>query len=625
MIETKGRLSVETENILPIIKKWLYPHKEIFIRELISNSFDAIHKLKKIALVEDVRDSEDTDYAINIRIERDKNQLVIEDNGIGMTIEEINKYIANIAFSGAQDFIKKYEESGNKDKAGIIGNFGLGFYSSFIAADKIEIDSLSYRKDATPAFWSCKGGVDYETSQGSRKKRGTTITLILNEDSKEFLDKAKINELVRRFVDFLPMPVRVDGTQVNRCDAIWTKTPSSLKKEDYNSFYRYLYPHQGDPLFYVHLNVDYPFELQGVLFFPRLRHEMELNRSNVKVYCKQVFVSDEAQDLIPQYLTILQGIIDIPNLPLNVSRSYLHNEPHIKKIATYIVKKVADRLREEYQKNRKDYESIWPEVSPFIKYAMMNDERFYEQAASALIFQMASLSSDGSDKDSTFMTIEEYQGVYKDKVADKIYYVSDTKSQAGPLRMLEKQGVGTFLLDALIDNHFIQLLESKGKDYRFVRVDSEVSDHILDKQSDSKLVGADGKDQKDELINLFKQAINNDKITFQVESLKDGDVPAMILLSEQMRRFQDMSAVMSKGAAAFEFPTEHTLLLNSKNKVIRSLSRPALITASNESESKQKSIARQIYYLARLAQGSVTRPDIENMLDSSYKLLDQVI
>ena len=620
MTQNKAKLSIEIENILPIIKKWLYSQKEIFLRELVSNSFDAINKLKKISLSEEIRNADDIDYAIDIKIERDKNQLVIEDNGIGMTAEEVSKYIANIAFSGASDFIKKYEESGNKDKAGIIGNFGLGFYSSFMVASKVEVDTLSYKKDSEPALWISSGGVEYETGQGARNKRGTTITLTLNEDSKEFLDKAKISELVKHFVDFLPISVRIDGSEANKKEPLWIKAPSSLKKEDYIEFYKYLYPYQGDPLFYVHLNVDYPFQLQGILFFPRLRHEMELNKSNVKIYCKQVFVSDEAQELIPQYLTVLQGVIDIPDLPLNVSRSYLQNEPHIKKIASHIVKKVADKLKEEYLKNRNNYETIWNEIAPFIKYAMMNDEKFYEQAVESLIFQVASV---GSEETSKYINLEEYQLKHKEITKNKIYYVSDIKSQSGPLKMLSEQGVDVLLLNALIDNHFIQFLETKGKEYQFTRVDAEVSEHLLDKTNDSKILDASGKDSKEALVKLFKEALGDDKIILRVEALKDENLPAMILLSEHSRRFQEMSAMMQQGSAAFDFPVEHTLLINSKNKIIKSLNTPNIISEAS-GESKNKLIAKQIYFLARLAQGNISRADLERTLEVSYQILDKM-
>ncbi len=618
-----AKLAVHTENILPIIKKWLYAQKEIFLRELISNSLDAVNKLKKISLSEDIRDPEDSDYAVNIILERDKNQLLIEDNGLGMTAEELEKYIASIAFSGAQDFIEKYEESKDKNTSGIIGNFGLGFYSSFMVADKVEVDSLSYRPGAQAALWSSEGGLEYEIKEGQRSKRGTRITLSLNEDSREYLDKVKVQELVRRFVDYLPIAVRIDGAQANRCEALWTKAPKTLKKEDYHEFYKYLYPFQGEPLFYVHLNVDYPFQLQGVLFFPRLRHEMDLNRSNVKIYCKQVFVSEQAQDLIPQYLTVLQGVVDIPDLPLNVSRSYLQNEPQIKKIASYIVKKVADRLKEEYQKNRSSYEKIWPDIAPFVKYAMMNDERFYEQAQEALLFQLAS-SPAKEEAQAAFTTLEDYHSSHKDKTNNKIYYTSDAKSQAWPLQILQKQGIHALLMDALIDSHFMQLLETKGKDYHFVRVDAEISDHLIDKQGESQILDAEGGDKTSELSALFQKALGNDKVHIRVEAFKDETLPAMILLPEHMRRYQEMSALASQGAQAFEMPVEHSLVLNSKNAIVASLSRPSLVTGADHGDEKRSLIARQLYYLARFSQGNMQRSEMENLLSVSYKLLGKI-
>ena len=468
----------------------------------------------------------------------------------------------------------------------------------------------------------CKTCDLLEIDEGTRTKRGTAIRLSLNKDSSEYLDKTKIIELVRRFVDFLPIPILVDGAEANRRDPIWAKPPSSLKKEEYTNFYKYLYPHQEDPLFHVHLNVDYPFKLQGVLFFPRLRHEMELNRSNVKIYCKQVFVSDEAQELIPQYLTILQGVIDIPDLPLNVSRSYLQNEPQIKKIAKHIIKKVADRLKEEYQKHRSHYESIWPDIAPFVKYAMMNDDNFYEQAVPSLIFQVA---TDGNKK-AEFINLDEYKSKHKDKIGDKIYYVSDEKSQAGPLNILRSQGISILLLNALIDNHFIQFLETKEQDYKFTRVDSEINEHLIEKNDDVKILDAEGKDKKEELIKLFKKALGNDKITIQVESLKDEKIPAMIVLPEHMRRFQEMSAMMSEGAKAFEMAAEHSLILNTKNSIIQSLSQPVLIESSGQDKNtKQELVAQQIYYLSRLAQGNIARVDIENTLNISYELLNRQI
>ena len=631
----KGKLSVHTENILPIIKKWLYSEKEIFLRELVSNALDAINKVKKVALTEEIRDALDSEYAIDIRIDREKGELIIEDNGIGLTAEEIKKYITQIAFSGAEEFVKQYEASGDKTKAGIIGNFGLGFYSSFMIATRVEIDSLSYRPGSEAALWSSDGGEEYELGVGTRTKRGTSIKLIVEEDSKDLLDKASINTLVRKYCDFMPVVIRVDGTQTNRENPLWTKQPSQLKKEDYVDFYKYLYPHQGDPLFYIHLNVDHPFHLQGILYFPRLAHEMELNQSEVRIYCKQVFVTGEAQDLIPKFLTVLQGVIDMPDLPLNVSRSYLQSDGQVRKIAAHIVKKVADRLVEEHKKDPENYQSIWRDIAPFVKYGMLNDDRFYEQAQSALLFELASCK-DAAARESetadagggagkrTFTTIEDYVAANKDKLENKILYVSDLRTQAGPLKLLQQQGIQVVLMDSMIDRSFMQFLEMKYPDYKFARADAEVSDHIVDKEAGSGLAGADGKDLDARVTELFKKALGNDKVTIRVETLKDDNLPALILLPEQMRRFSEMAAAMSGGRTAPQFPIEHTLLLNRKNRIIAALGAPSLITGDT-GVSKQELTARHIYNLARLAQGGVGPDDLEGFLTSSYELLGKVV
>lgn len=611
----KGRLSVHTENILPVIKKWLYSEKEIFLRELVSNALDAITKLKKASLTEDVFEAENTDYAVDIRIDREGGALVFEDNGIGLSEEEIQKYIAQIAFSGAEEFVKKYESGGDKSKAGIIGNFGLGFYSSFMVAKRVEIESRSFRPGDAPARWVSDGGEEYEIGPGSRTKRGTEIRLILDDDSKEMLDKATISGLVRKYCDFLPMPIRVDGAQVNKQEALWTKTPSSLKREDYHALYQYLYPFQGDPLFYIHLNVDYPFRLQGILFFPRLEHELDLNRSNVKIYCKQVFVTDEAQELIPKFLTVLQGVVDLPDLPLNVSRSYIQNEPDVKKIAQHIIKKVADRLLEE-KKNREDeYKKIWPEISPFVKFGMMSDERFYDQAKDAVVFEIAS-----SAAEKKFVSLDEYVSANKDKTGGKIYYATDLRAQAGPLKLLEAQGIETLHLGMAIDTHFIQFLEMKSGEHRFVRVDAEVHDAVVDKEAASNLVDQENKSNTDRIRDVFQKAVGNPKVIIRVEALKSADVPAIILLPEHIRRMADMTATMAQKTAAF--PEDHTLLVNSKSALIQALGRPSLVDETGGS--KKEKIARQVYRLARLAHGAMSAEDLEKYISESYAMLESL-
>ena len=616
----KGKIKVDTGQILPVIKKWLYSEKEIFLRELVSNSFDAILKLKKIALTEEIRDGNEEEYAIKLTLDREKKTLTVVDNGLGMTKDEIEKYLAQIACSGAFDFVKEYEKTKDKDKSGIIGNFGLGFYSVFMVADLVEVESFSYdTQNERSVHWSCDGGAEYEINEGSSTKRGTKVTLHLNEDHKEYLEKAKIDSLIRKYVDFLPVNIYVDGAQANRKNPLWAKPPSQAKAEDYLEFYKYLYPHQGDPLFYIHLNVDYPFALQGILYFPRLGHEMELNQSNVRIYCKQVFVSDQAQEIIPKYLAVLQGVIDIPNLPLNVSRSYLQSEPQIKKISMHIAKKVADRLKEEFIKNRKNYSEMWRELAPFVKYAILNDENFYEQVKDAIIFNLVG-------DENAFVTLNEYKDANKSLANEKIYYAANAKTHLEQIQMLQDSGIQVVLLDTLIDNHFIQFMEYKNSDVKFVRVDAEISDHILDKEKASTIINPKDKGNEEKIIQLFQKALGNKKINIQVEAFKDNKRPAMILLPEQMRRLQEMSSLMAAKNSNQEENQisimEHTLVLNSKNSIIEYLSRSEIL--HSEVDEKKEDIARHVYYLARLGQGNLNQSEIKELINSSHNILEKL-
>lgn len=602
----KGKLSVQTGNILPVIKKWLYSEKEIFMRELVSNAFDAVTKLKKVAMHETIANPEDEDYAVDIKIDAAAGVLSISDNGVGMTREEIDQYIAQIAFSGAQEFVKKYEQT--KDGHSIIGHFGLGFYSAFMVAKRVEIQTKSFRTDAPAACWISDGGEDYEAGEGTRTTRGTEIKLYLDDDSKSMLERANVNELVRKYCDFLPIPVRVDGAQVNRKDALWAKQPSQITKEEYVEFYKYMFPFQGDPLFYIHLNVDHPFRLQGILYFPRMQHEMDIEKNGVRIYCRNVFVSDEAQEILPRYLTMLQGVIDLPDLPLNVSRSYVQTDPEIRKIAGHITKKVADRLNEEFKKDRPAFEKIWPEIGSFVKFAMLSDEKFYEQAESSLLFQVA------GKEPAEFVTLEEYQASAAAK--SKIYYASDLIAQAAPMRMLGSQGIQVLYLPQMIDTHFVHFLESKKSDSQFTRVDSEIADQIIEKDA-PKLVDQDAKNAEDRLRELFSKAIANPKVTVRVETFKSADLPAVILMPEHVRRMSEMAA--SYQMKESRLPEEHTIVLNLKNSLVQSLARPVLI--AGDGPSKQDRIAKAVYGLARIAQGSVLPQELEKFTHETYELL----
>ena len=489
-----------------------------------------------------------------------------------------------------------------------------------MVADLVEVESFSYdTQNERSVHWSCDGGAEYEINEGSLTKRGTKVTLHLNEDHKEYLEKAKIDSLIRKYVDFLPVNIYVDGAQANRKNPLWAKPPSQAKAEDYLEFYKYLYPHQGDPLFYIHLNVDYPFALQGILYFPRLGHEMELNQSNVRIYCKQVFVSDQAQEIIPKYLAVLQGVIDIPNLPLNVSRSYLQSEPQIKKISTHIAKKVADRLKEEFIKNKKNYSEMWRELAPFVKYAILNDENFYEQVKDAIIFNLVG-------DENTFVTLNEYIDANKSLANEKIYYAANAKTHLEQIQMLQDSGIQVVLLDTLIDNHFIQFMEYKNSDVKFVRVDAEISDHILDKEKASTIINPKDKGNEEKIIQLFQKALGNKKINIQVEAFKDNKRPAMILLPEQMRRLQEMSSLMAAKNSNQEENQisimEHTLVLNSKNSIIEYLSRSEIL--HSEVDEKKEEIARHVYYLARLGQGNLNQSEIKELINSSHNILEKL-
>ena len=623
----KGKIKVDTKQILPVIKKWLYSEKEIFFREMISNSYDAITKLRKISLSEEIRDGMDGELKIEVTIDRAGKKLIISDNGIGMTREEIEMYLAQIASSGASDFIRQYEETKDKDQSGIIGNFGLGFYSVFMIADLVEVESLSYRKDAQPVCWRCDGNEDYEIEEGKINSRGTQVTLhIKNEENKEYLEKIRIDSLVRKYVDFIPVAITVDGAQANRKDPLWMQSPSKVKAEQYTEFYKYLYPHQKDPLFSIHLNVDYPFVLQGILYFPHLEHEMDLNRSNVKIYCKQIFVSDQAQEIIPQYLTVLQGMIDIPNLPLNVSRSYLQNEPQIKKISSHVVKKVTDKLKEEFAKDRQQFHRIWQQIAPFVKYAVLNDEKFYDQVSECILFEIAQ----ENDADKEFVTLKEYQDKNKGLTETKVYYTISMQTHVEQIQMLRTTGIQVVLLDTLIDNHFIQYMEFKNADVKFVRIDAEISDHILEKIPDKKILEVDAAkpdEGKGKLENLFRSAVENEKLLIRLEKFKDNHHAAMILLPEQMRRLQEMTTLMAgKGADQQQNKLkdmEHTLVLNATHPLVKYLLESHIVHASVDL--RRADIARQVYLLARLSQGFLSASEMQDFIQSGYKVLGHLV
>ncbi len=605
-----GEISIHTENIFPIIKKWLYSEKEIFLRELVSNAVDAISKLKNINLVEGLKLSDE--YAVDIKIDADQGTLSISDNGLGMTADELRKYINQIAFSSAEDFIEKFK--GLEDKNEIIGHFGLGFYSSFMVADQVEIKTLSWQKDAEAADWICDGTTEYSLSAGQRKERGTEVVLHLADDEKEFLNQDRVRETLVKFCNFLPVTIRLEGDQINDSKPLWTQAANELKEEDYREFYRKLYPMSGEPLFWIHLNIDYPFNLKGVLYFPRLNNEFDVTKSHIKLFCNQVFVSDNCPELIPEFLTPLQGCLDAPDLPLNVSRSYLQNEPQVRKIREVISSRIAAKVVELAKKGAEEFAPIWDDIHTFVKYGMMREDKFYTKVKDHVIYR-----STGEQK---YTTLPEYLERAKDKHEGKIYYANDEGTQSTYLKLFESQGIEVLILDAMIDNHFIQFLESKEENNSFERVDSDITENLIAQDESQKIVDGDNKTRTEKIEEVFKEGLDIKGLTIRIESLKDDSVPGMILLNEQSRRFKEMMRNMGQGGDAPELDmfAEHTLMVNSASPVIGKL----LDLRETGDEEKAGLLIEQVYDLAMLSHMALTKERMAAFLERSSKLMGLV-
>ena len=574
----KGNIGVTTENIFPIIKKFLYSDHEIFLREMVSNAVDATQKMKTLAERGDFK-GELGDLTVRVSLDADKGTLTISDRGIGMTEEEIDKYINQIAFSGVNDFLDKYKDNANA----IIGHFGLGFYSSFMVSKKVEIVTRSYKDGAKAVKWSCDGSPEFEISDAEKEDRGSDIILYIDDDCKEFLDKIKIQELLNKYCKFMPVPVAFgkktewkDGKQVdtdedniiNNVEPLWTKAPSTLKDEDYKSFYRTLYPMQDEPLFWIHLNVDYPFNLTGILYFPRIKSNIELQRNKIQLYCNQVFVTDQVEGIVPEFLTLLHGVIDSPDIPLNVSRSYLQSDANVKKISTYITKKVADRLNSIFKENRKEYEEKWDDLKLFIHYGMLSQDDFYDRAKDFALFK---------DVDGKHYTYEEYKTLIKDNQTDKegnlIYlYATDKEGLYSFIESAKGKGYNVLLFDGQLDVPMASMLEQKLEKSRFTRVDSDVVDHLIVK--DDKKEESLDKDTSDNLSEMFRsQMPKMDKAEFyvQVESLGEQALPVIITQSEYMRRMKEMSRYQAGMAFYAQMPDAYNIVLNSDHALIKGI------------------------------------------------------
>ena len=585
----KGNIGVTTENIFPVIKKFLYSDHEIFLRELVSNAVDATQKLKTLKERGDFK-GELGNLAVKVQLDKENSTLTISDNGIGMTEEEIDKYINQIAFSGVTDFLDKYKDNANA----IIGHFGLGFYSAFMVSKKVEIITKSYKDDAKAVKWSCDGSPAYEIEDTEKAERGTDIVLHIDDDAKEFLETSKIESLLNKYCKFMAVPVVFgkktewkDGKQqetdednvINAVEPLWTKAPSSLKDEDYKSFYHTLYPMSDEPLFWIHLNVDYPFNLTGILYFPKIKSNIELQRNKIQLYSNQVFVTDQVDGIVPEFLTLLHGVIDSPDIPLNVSRSYLQSDANVKKISTYITKKVADRLAGIFKEDRKGYEEKWNDMKIFIEYGMLSQEDFYDKAKDFSLF---------TDVEEKNFTYEEYRTLIKDNQTDKdgtlIYlYATNKEDQYTYIEAAKQKGYSVLLFDGQLDVPMINLLEQKLEKCRFTRVDADIADRLIAKenQKESDVVGSD----KDCLTYVFKSqmpAIDKTEFVVDVQALGEEGAPLMITQNEFMRRMKDMSQFQPGMGFYSQFPDSYTLVLNTDHSLIKDVLKSTQEATAND-------------------------------------------
>ncbi len=646
----QGTISIHTENIFPIIKKSLYSDHQIFLRELVSNAVDAIQKIKMVSRAGEYN-GEVGEPEITIAIDKDHKTLSISDNGIGMTAEEVKKYINQVAFSSAEEFIHKYE--GKADQP-IIGHFGLGFYSSFMVAKKVEIDTLSYKEGSQAVHWSCDGSPAFTLDESSRTTRGTTIILTLMPDEEEYLEVARIKNLVKTYCDFMPVPIKLDGEVLNKQKAPWRESSNNLTKEDYLEFYRYLYPFQEEPLLWVHLNTDYPFIINGILYFPKMRPDVDVTKGQTKLFCNQVFVSDNCDEIIPQFLMPMRGVIDSTDIPLNVSRSALQGDRTVKKIGDYIAKKVGDRLKELYRDNREQYISAWKDLGTFVKFGVLNDEKFKKQVEDILIFRSTAKlntqptetpavevqSSDGdawedvtpaNTSSTPYTTIKEYLERNKERHENKVFYSTDEASQATYVELHKSQGLEVLFMDSFIDTHFINFLEREYQDVKFTRVDSDLDNTLLDDKSSEIVDPTTNKTKSETIKELFEKSLNKPKVTIRTEALKSDDPqgtpPAMVLLPEILRRLREMNAMMQQQNV--EFPEEHILVVNTAHPLIQnlaSLNQGSIIQGDGESPTGQlaRMICQHVYDLALMSQKGFDADGMKSFVERSNDMLTKL-
>lgn len=602
----KGNIRVQTENIFPIIKKFLYSEHDIFIRELVSNAVDATQKLKTLSSLGEAK-GELGDLSIDIQLDIEKKTITISDKGIGMTSEEVDKFINQVAFSGAEEFLNKYK---GQNEANIIGHFGLGFYSSFMVSERVEVITKSYKEEAKAVKWECDGSPEYTLDEADKLARGTDIILHINEESKEFLDAERIRSVLKKFCRFLPVPITFEGEPVNNTSPAWTKKPSELTTQDYQNFYKELYPYSEAPLFWIHLNVDYPFNLTGILYFPKIKQSYEMQKDKIQLYSNQVFVTDEVKDIVPEFLMLLHGVIDSPDIPLNVSRSYLQGDPNVKKINSHITKKVADKLDELFNKERKEFEEKWESLGLFVKYGMMTDDKFLEKAAKFHIMEDV--------KGGRFYTLEEYrtetEALQKNKEGKLvILYTSNPVQQDSYIQQALSKGYKVVKLETIVDAAFLNQMEMKWADVHFTRVDADIADNLIDKAEAGETVLA--KEEEEKLKELFGQETSGLHVTVEVKGLSPEAPPVMATRPEFMRRMKDMAAVSGQmGSFYSSMPDEVTLTVNGNHPIYQAV-------LKEDDKIKQEKLIRNLADLALLSQGLLKGNELTAFIQRSVDLM----
>jgi molecular chaperone HtpG len=604
-MEERGNISIHTENIFPIIKKFLYSDHEIFLRELVSNAVDATQKMKRLSSIGEFK-GDLGELKVKVEVNKDARTIVVSDNGIGMTAEEIKKYINQIAFSGATEFVERFKDSGEKDQ--IIGQFGLGFYSAFMVADRVEIITKSFQEGAEAAHWTCDGSTEFAIIPAQKEDRGTNVILNVAPDSDEFLDAARIRTILNKYCKFLPVPVEFEGEVINNPNPIWTKQPSELKDEDYKEFYKELYPFSEPPLFWIHLNVDYPFNLTGILYFPKIKNEFELQRNKIQLYSRQVFITDEVKDVVPEFLMLLHGIIDSPDIPLNVSRSFLQADSSVKKINTYITKKVADKLNDNFKKDRTAFETTWEDINVFVKYGMLSDDKFYEKAKDFVLLQ---------NTEGKYYTIEEYKSLVQPNQTNKsdqlvLLYTTDADKQHAFVEAAHNRSYDVLKMDSMIDSHFIGMLEQKLEKVTLKRVDSETIDKLIERDETKESVLSDK--EKEDLKAVYEQAINNTNMIVEVAPMSPDDAPVVITMPEFMRRMKDMSKTGGGGMMFMgNMPDSYNVTVNGNHPLNQRV-------LSSEADNKT-AVARQAFDLALLSQNMLSGAALTAFVKRSFELM----